>query len=102
MDLTLKSAADLGEVARIVRKRQGLRIDSFADLAGLSKQFVADVERGKPTVQLGKVLHLLDQLGLRVKLDITQSDAAALAAAHAAQPLKRRRRTPPSSTDRKS
>lgn len=100
MDIAFKTTAELGRVARIVRKRQGLRIDSLADLAGLSKQFIADVEHGKPTVQMGKVLHLLEQLGVHLKLDLTREDAAALAVARASAAAPRRRpaRTPRSPT----
>lgn len=92
MDLKVDSPTELGKVVRAVRKRQGLRIDTFSALAGLSKQFVADVERGKPTVQFGKVLHLLEQLGVRMKLDVTAADADALANARTTEAPKRRRR----------
>ncbi|MNV51643.1 hypothetical protein D3C71_1436990 [compost metagenome] len=41
------------------------------DLAGLSgtgNRFVVDLERGKPTLQLQKVLDMLDLLGLEVQV----------------------------------
>jgi hypothetical protein len=42
-----------------------------ADLAGLSgtgNRYVVDLERGKPTLQLQKVLDMLDLLGLEVQV----------------------------------
>jgi len=35
-----------------------------------SHVFLRDVECGKPTVQLGRVLRLLQELGIRITLDI--------------------------------
>jgi y4mF family transcriptional regulator len=55
---------ELGIVVRAVRKTSRVRQDDLAMMAGVSKQFVADVERGKPTAQIGLVIHLLQQLGL--------------------------------------
>lgn len=46
------------------RELLGLRQEELADLAGCSARFVHDVEAGKATVQLDKVLELLDALGL--------------------------------------
>ncbi|MNU10000.1 hypothetical protein D3C72_2569060 [compost metagenome] len=42
-----------------------------ADLAGLGNtgnRFVVDLERGKPTLQLQKVLDMLDLLGLEIEV----------------------------------
>jgi HTH-type transcriptional regulator / antitoxin HipB len=46
------------------REVLGLRQEELADLAGCSPRFVHDLEAGKPTVQLDKVLSVLDVLGL--------------------------------------
>ena len=64
---------DTASIARLIhqeRKRQGLRQDDLAAMAGASDAFLRDVERGKPTVQLGKVLSVLDELGIRVVLEM--------------------------------
>lgn len=60
-------------IARLIlgeRKRQALRQDDLAAMAGASDAFLRDLERGKPTVQLGKVLKVLDELGIRVVLEL--------------------------------
>jgi len=70
MQYRISSVGDIGVLARTVRKTADMRIDDLAATARLSKQFVSDVELGKPTVQLGRVLQMLDELGVRVYLDV--------------------------------
>ncbi len=62
----IRSAADLGELVKQVRREQGLLQTDLAGLSGTGNRFVVDLERGKPTLQLQKVLDTLDLLGLEV------------------------------------
>ncbi len=58
-------------LARAVRARRrdlGLRQGELAELAGVSERFVHTVEAGKPTVQLDKLLDVLETLGLHLEL----------------------------------
>lgn len=64
----LGSTSELGDIVRSVRKVQGLTQLDVAGLAGLSNRFVIDLERGKPTLQLQKVLDVLHLLGLEVAI----------------------------------
>ncbi|APP78792.1 helix-turn-helix domain-containing protein [Xanthomonas gardneri] len=52
------------------RSPQGLRRGDLATLAGTSHVVLGNVERGKDTVQLGRVFELLRQLGIPVQLDL--------------------------------
>jgi transcriptional regulator with XRE-family HTH domain len=72
MQIIIRSVGDLGLVARSVRRNSKVRLDDLAATAGVSKQFVSDVEHGKPTVQFGLVLKMLAELGVPLKLDIPQ------------------------------
>ncbi|MFY8016714.1 MAG: helix-turn-helix domain-containing protein, partial [Inhella sp.] len=65
MNIPLTSVLDAGIAIRTLRKRAGIRIDDFAQTAGVSKQFMTDLENGKATVQMGKVLQLLQRLGIK-------------------------------------
>ncbi|HEY4145824.1 helix-turn-helix domain-containing protein [Pinirhizobacter sp.] len=65
----IRTAEDLGKVIRAQRKRQGLRQAELAAMVGASHVFLGDVEKGRPTVSLGRVLHLLDELGIRLIAD---------------------------------
>jgi transcriptional regulator with XRE-family HTH domain len=80
MHIPVHSVADLGLALRATRKGTKVRLDDLAAIAGVSKQFVSDVEYGKQTVQLGLVLKLLDEMGLRLNLDIPTEAEATYAA----------------------
>jgi transcriptional regulator with XRE-family HTH domain len=79
MRIPVQSVASLGAAIRAVRRQSGVRIDDLAATAGVSKQFTQDVEHGKPTVQFGRVLRLLAELGIPLELDIPDEVARALA-----------------------
>jgi HTH-type transcriptional regulator/antitoxin HipB len=64
----LGSTAQLGTLVRSVRKEQGLTQLDVAGLAGLSNRFVIDLEKGKETLQMQKVLDVLALLGLEVTI----------------------------------
>ena len=82
MRISVRSTADLGAAIRAVRRLSRVRIDDLAATAGVSKQFTQDVEHGKPTVQLGRVLKLLVELGIPLEIDIPDEAAQALNAEH--------------------
>ena len=58
----------LGGAVRQTRKTHGLTQAELAGLAGVGPRFISDLERGKPTVEVGKVLGVLAALGLRLLL----------------------------------
>ncbi len=57
---------NIGTQVRMRRRDLGLRQDEAADLAGVSERFIREVESGKPTVRLDKLVALLDALGLQL------------------------------------
>lgn len=70
MKVQLTTVEDAGLVVRALRKHADIRIDDFALTAQVSKQFMSDLENGKPTIQMGRVLALLNNLGVRVTLEL--------------------------------
>jgi len=58
------TAADIGAAIRKKRKEDGLTLADAAALCGVGYRFLSDLENGKPTVQMGKVLQVLTALGL--------------------------------------
>ena len=64
----VRSTTDLGAAIRAARKAHGMRQPDLAAACGTSVRFVVELERGKSTAQVGKVLHVLHMLGLRVSL----------------------------------
>jgi len=78
MRVPIQTAADLGAAIRAMRRLSRVRIDDLAATAGVSKQFTQDVEHGKPTVQFGRVLKLLAELGIPLEVDIPDEVARSL------------------------
>ncbi len=58
----------LGAEVRARRTQLQLRQEEVADLAGVSERFVYALENGKRTVQLDKVLAVLNVLGLHLQI----------------------------------
>jgi len=63
---TVRSTATLGEIARRRRKDMQLTQNELAGLGGTGNRFIVDLESGKPTMQIQKVLDALHLLGLEV------------------------------------
>ena len=62
----IRSSVELGAVIREQRKRLALKQLDLAGLGNTGNRVIVDLENGKPTVQLQKVLDLMDLLGLEV------------------------------------
>ncbi|MDQ9172023.1 transcriptional regulator [Oxalobacteraceae bacterium R-40] len=63
---TVRTVLDIGEMAAMARKEQGL---GQADVAGLNNcgvRFIVDLEKGKPTIRAQMLLDTLDLLGLEI------------------------------------
>lgn len=58
----------IGRLIRETRRAQGLRQDQLAGAAGVGVRFVVELEAGKPTVQLGKVLSVFEALGCTLRI----------------------------------
>lgn len=59
---------EIGNKVRESRKRQGLTQPSLAMVAGTGLRFIVDLEAGKPTCQVGKVLQVMSALGLQLSI----------------------------------
>jgi HTH-type transcriptional regulator / antitoxin HipB len=64
------TAADIGKAIRKKRKEDGLTLADTAALCGVGYRFMSDLENGKETAQLGKVLKVLTALGLDMTIDV--------------------------------
>ena len=95
----ISTAQELGLLVRATRKSQKLRMDDAAGSAGVGHVFVREVERGKETVQLGRVLRLLAELGIELKADVGDEVVPILTALTLTglKPLKPRRASTPGS-----
>jgi DNA-binding XRE family transcriptional regulator len=65
------SAAGIGPAIRHYREEAGLTQEQLAEMAGLNRTYLSDLEQGKETEQLRRVLRLLRLLGVRATLQKT-------------------------------
>lgn len=61
--------SSLGDAIRHYRNEAGLTQAQLAELAGLHRSYLSEMESGKETEQLRRLLRVLKQLGVRMTLD---------------------------------
>ena len=59
----------LSEVIRFHRKKSGLTQKGLADLAGVGKTVIYDIEKGKETIQLDTIKKILSVLNIKIKFE---------------------------------
>jgi HTH-type transcriptional regulator / antitoxin HipB len=64
----VKDSAQIGEIVRQLRKDSKLTQQEAAALCNVGTRFLSDLENGKASAQLGKVLQVLHAFGLLVIL----------------------------------
>ena len=60
------NSAELGMLVRQRRKMAGLTLKEAAGMAGVGVRFLSELERGKPTLQMGLALEVLQLFGLEL------------------------------------
>ena len=59
---------NIGLIVRNKRIELGMTQSRLADMSGNGTRFISDLENGKQTMQIGKVLELLHVLGFDVSI----------------------------------
>lgn len=67
--MRIRDSKELGEEIKKKRKSLGYTQTDISVRTGLSASFISEVERGKETAEIGKVLLLLSILGLNVLVE---------------------------------
>ncbi|NUQ18225.1 MAG: helix-turn-helix transcriptional regulator [Sphingomonas sp.] len=62
------TSLEIGRAVRNARKSMGLRQPELAAAAGVGLRFLVELERGKATIQLDRLLAVLQALGLDLRL----------------------------------
>lgn len=65
--IQVSNPEQLGRLMRTVRNWQQLNQD---EIGRFSHSFIGEVESGKPTAQMGKVIEALRQLGIRLHMEL--------------------------------
>lgn len=64
--MNINSASDLGVLIKKVRNAQKLTQPELAGACGVGLRFIVDLEKGKPTCQIGKALLVANMLGIKL------------------------------------
>ena len=62
------TANDFGKVMRDTRKKTRLTQMELAAACGIGERFIRELEKGKPTCQLGKALLVAQMLGIKLEI----------------------------------
>ena len=68
--IKMSTASDFGNLIRQVRLQQGLKQVDLATTSGTGERFIIDLERGKPTCELDKSLHVARMLGIKFEANV--------------------------------
>jgi len=58
----------LGRAIRLRRRQLGMTQAELAGLCGVGVRFVSELEGGKPGLELGRAVHVIQLLGLELEL----------------------------------
>lgn len=73
MKIMAKKEDNLGKIAKIVREKRkssGLTQADAAALCGVGTRFIVELEKAKQSLQIGKVLKVLNGLGLDLDIRV--------------------------------
>ncbi len=73
-NFSITTVQDLGVHIRQIRKKAGLTQANAAGLCGVSIPFFNAIENGKGTAQFNKVLHVCQQLGIKLEVKLPEVD----------------------------
>jgi HTH-type transcriptional regulator/antitoxin HipB len=62
--MRIRTPVDLGALIRDRRIKLGLDQHSLAKKVGVSRQWIVEVEKGKPRAEIGLLLRTIDALGI--------------------------------------
>jgi y4mF family transcriptional regulator len=66
----VRNTEDFGNELRQRRRAVGLSQGAVADVVGVNRRVIGELERGKPTVQLDIALRVAQALGLDLSLSV--------------------------------
>lgn len=67
-EISPKSVLEIGQYIRAIRKSHGMTQDELCGISGVSRRFISELENGKTTAEIGKILHVLKCIGCDIKL----------------------------------
>ncbi len=69
----ITSIKKLGALVRKTRKSQGLTQEKLAAVSGVGVRFIRELEKGKESCEIGKVIQVMQMLGIGVFASMRRS-----------------------------
>lgn len=69
MKQQILNVSDLGSLIQEMRKKQDLTQEDLSGMTGIGRRFIVDLEKGKETIQFGKVLKIISALGITLQAE---------------------------------
>ena len=73
-NMHISNPEQLGTTIRAERKRLKVTQKDLAMVSGTGLRFIVDLEKGKPTCQIGKIIQVLRALGVKIRIDMPDTD----------------------------
>ncbi|WP_293409962.1 helix-turn-helix transcriptional regulator [Neorhizobium sp. SHOUNA12A] len=70
----MNTPEDLGRMVRHAREERRLTQQAFADLAGVGRRFISELENGKTTLEFDKVLKVARAAGISCSRETADAD----------------------------
>ena len=80
--MQIRSMRELAAIVPAERKRLGLNQAKLAEKAGVGRDWIIGLEKGKSTIEFGLVLRTLKALGLSIRLEPSSRPSSATAIDH--------------------
>lgn len=68
MKTSAKNTEELGKIIKTKRKELQVTQKELALTCGTGIRFIIDLEKGKPTCQISKILQIINALGLQMQI----------------------------------
>lgn len=66
--MIINSVNDIGNLVKETRKKQNFTQVELAQVSNVGTRFLSDLENGKPTCEIEKVLKVLKNLGIKLEV----------------------------------
>ena len=74
--VTIRRFRDLGAVIKAVRRSRGVRQDELAEDLAITRNYLQELENGKPTLYITRLFRALNKLGITLTVTYTLGNKA--------------------------
>lgn len=67
--MLVSNIEEIGKIVRAKRKKMSLTQSDLAAVCGTGLRFISELENGKQTLEIGKVLNVIQMLGININLE---------------------------------